>query len=293
MSRADSLPGFASLGRWFNDPNNWLGPSGLLAHIREHLAFTAIIMVVAAMIAIPIGIWMGHTGKGILLAGGIANALRAVPALGLLILLIVELSPRIRLRSGIGDVLAPGALPYFTPAAMVLVVLAVPPLLTNTYAGIQAVDPRVADAARGAGMSPLQVAVRVEIPNAMPLILAGLRSATLQVIASLTVAAYAPLVGGLGRLIVDGQQNLIDPSLGYPAMLGAGITVAVLALVADAAFGLAGRFVISPGITGRQTRRRPSPARTPAPASQPDGSGSVAAKNQSMLTPNQHRRSHP
>ncbi|NMO50106.1 ABC transporter permease subunit [Actinoplanes sp. TBRC 11911] len=253
---SSDLPGFASLGRWLNDPDNWLGSGGLLAHLREHLAFTVVIVLVAALIAIPAGIWMGHTGKGILLAGGFANALRAVPALGLLILLIVELSPHIHSRTGVGNLLAPGALPYFIPAALVLVILAVPPMLTNTYAGIQAVDPRAADAARGAGMSPLQVALRVEIPCAMPLILAGLRSATLQVIASLTVAAYAPLVGGLGRLIVDGQQNLIDPSLGYPAMLGAGITVAVLALVADGAFALAGRYVISPGVSGRRIRGR-------------------------------------
>jgi osmoprotectant transport system permease protein len=250
----NGLPGLDSVGRWFNDPDNWAGPNGLLAHVREHLAFTGFLVLIAALIAVPIGVWIGHTGKGVFLVSAVTNALRAVPALGLLILLVVELSPRIHLRAGVGDLLARGALPYFIPAAIVLVVLAIPPLLTNTYAGIQAVDTQATDAARGAGMSPLQIACQVEIPCAMPLILAGLRSATLQVIASLTVAAYAPLIGGLGRLIVDGQQNLLDPSLGYPAMLSAGLTVAVLALAADAAYGAVGRLVISPGITYRAPR---------------------------------------
>jgi osmoprotectant transport system permease protein len=264
----NALPGFSSLGRWFNDPDNWLGPDGLLAHIREHLAFTVVLTLVAVVIAMPVGIWIGHTGRGIGLAGGLANALRAVPALGLLILLIVVLSPHIHLHSGAGSVLAPGSMPYFIPAAVVVIVLAIPPILTGTYAGIQAVDPKVTDAARGAGMNAFQVAFQVEIPCAMPMLLAGLRSATLQVIASLTVAAYAPLVGGLGRLIVDGQQNLTDPSLGYPAMLAAGVTVAVLAITADALFGLAGRLVISPGLSGREIRTRRQ-STTGTPSSQP------------------------
>jgi len=269
------LPGLGLVGTWLNDPDNWRGPGGLAELAGQHLAYTALIVAAAAVIAVPAGIWIGHTGKGTALAGGTANALRAVPALGLLILLIVELAPRIHVGGGAGWLLAPGAVPYFVPAAIVLVILAVPPILTGTYAGIQALDPGIGDAARGAGMSSLQVAVRVEAPCALPLILSGVRSATLQVIASLTVAAYAPLVGGLGRLIVDGQQDLTSPRYGYPAMVAAGLAVAVLALAADAAFAAAGRYLPSPGLTGRYQRSAGTPAtrghhpltpETPAPS---------------------------
>jgi osmoprotectant transport system permease protein len=105
-------------------------------------------------------------------------------------------------------------------------------------------------------MSPLQVMTKVELPCALPLIMSGIRNATLEVIATLTVAAYAPLVGGLGRLIVDGNQNLSDPRFGYPAMVAAGITIAALALLADILLSLVQRLVVSPGISGRYARSR-------------------------------------
>jgi osmoprotectant transport system permease protein len=105
-------------------------------------------------------------------------------------------------------------------------------------------------------MSPLQVMTKVEFPCALPLIMSGIRNATLEVIATLTVAAYAPLIGGLGRLIVDGAQNLTDPRYGYPAMVAAGMTIAALALVADILLRLVQRLVVSPGISGRYARSR-------------------------------------
>ncbi|GHF13336.1 hypothetical protein GCM10014715_81110 [Streptomyces spiralis] len=142
--------------------------------------------------------------------------------------------------------------------------IAVPQILTSTYAGVQALDPAVRDAARGCGMTPLQITLKVELPIAAPLIISGIRSATVQVIATLTVAAYAPLVGALGRLIVDGRQDLADPRHGYPAMLAAGITVAVLAIAADVFLPLAQRHLTrSPRLLpdhrpapGHRSRRR-------------------------------------
>lgn len=250
------LPGLNRVLIWFNDPGNWWGPNGLLAHIREHIVYAAVIVTVSIVIAVPLGLWIGHTGRGIVLVGGIANALRAIPSLGLLVVLIVELSPHISVAGGAGGLLARGSIPYAVPALIVLLILAIPPILTNTYAGIQAVDPAARDAAIGTGMTATQTALRVELPGALPLVIGGIRSATLQVIASLTVAAYAPLVGGLGRLVVDGDQNLTDPHFGYPAMVAAGVTVAVLAITVDAVLNLVQRRVVSPGISGRY--RRPS-----------------------------------
>ncbi|AKJ09745.1 hypothetical protein ABB07_06830 [Streptomyces incarnatus] len=262
----DELPGPGRVLVWFNDPLNWWGPGGLVADARQHIVYTLVIVALAAVIALPAGLVIGHTGRGTLLVAGLANGLRAIPALGLLILLVVVLSPHIHVQGGVPGVLAPGSIPYFVPAALVLVLTAVPQILTSTYAGIQALDPTVRDAARGCGMTSLQVILKVELPTAAPLIISGIRSATLQVIATLTVAAYAPLVGGLGRLIVDGQQDLADPRYGYPAMLAAGITVAVLAIAADALLALAQRKTTSPGLapTGLLRTPQPRPHRVPS-----------------------------
>ncbi|MBO0881651.1 MAG: ABC transporter permease subunit [Mycobacterium sp.] len=254
MASGADLPGFNRVLIWFNDPGNWWGSTGLLAYLREHVIYTAIILVIAMAIALPLGLWIGHTGRGILLVGGLANALRAIPSLGLLVLLVVELSPHIRIGQGLGPVLAQGSIPYTIPALIVLLLLAIPPILTNTYAGVQATDPAIRDAAAATGMRPIQVVFGVELPCALPLVMAGIRSATLQTIASLTVAAYAPLVGGLGRLIVDGDQDLSDPRFGYPAMVAAAITAAVLAIVADTVLSLVQRRIVSPGVSGRYRR---------------------------------------
>jgi osmoprotectant transport system permease protein len=248
---SNALPGLHRVAVWFNDPGNWWGPSGLLARLGEHVVYSLVLVLAAVVLALPLGALIGHSGRGVALLAGFANGLRAIPSLGLLLFLIVLLSPRIRVRSGFTSLIARGSVPYLIPALIVLLVVAVPPILTSTYAGVQSVDRDVRDAARGAGMSPLQVMTKVEIPCALPLIMSGVRNATLEVIATLTVAAYAPLVGGLGRLIVDGDQNLTDPRYGYPAMVAAGITIAALALVADVLLALIRRSIVSPGISGR------------------------------------------
>jgi osmoprotectant transport system permease protein len=126
--------------------------------------------------------------------------------------------------------------------------------LTNTYAGVQNVDPAVRDAARGMGMTGGQIVRKVEFPNALPLIMSGIRSATLQVIATVAVAGYV-FLGGLGRFIVDGVSQLTDLQNGYPAMVAAGIVVAVLAVLVDGALSLVQRFVVSPGVSGRFSTR--------------------------------------
>jgi osmoprotectant transport system permease protein len=254
---ADSLlPGLNRVPIWFNDPTNWWGPDGLVTRIREHLEYTAIIVILAMIIALPIGLLIGHTGRGVVVVVGVANGLRAVPTLGLVILLAVTITPKIHYTKAVPGLLQRGAFPYFLPVVIVLIVLALPPLLTNTYAGVQNIDPAVRDAARGMGMTSWQIVRKVEWPCALPLIMSGIRTATLQVIATVAVAAYLPFLGGLGRFIIDGTGQLTNLQSGYPAMVSAGIVIAVLAVVIDGLLNLLQRFVVSPGISGRAAKRR-------------------------------------
>lgn len=237
----DSSLSFANVLKWLNDPANWQGPDGVVARMGEQVYYAVIAVIIAVVIAIPLGLVIGHTGRGVVVVAGMANALRAIPTFGLLIYLVVLISPKIHSR---------GELPYLLPTEIVLVLLAIPPILTSTYAGVQNVDPVVRDAAKGMGMTGSQVVRKVEFPNALPLVLSGTRSATLQVIATATVAAYVTL-GGLGRYLVDGLSQLNDPQAGYPAMAAGAILVALLAIVADLLFAVAQRFLVPRGVSGR------------------------------------------
>lgn len=263
MILADNgLPGLNRVPLWFNDPQNWWGPSGLLIRIREHLLYTLLIVLIAMLIALPVGLLIGHTGRGVVVVVSVANGVRAIPTLGAVVLLYLWLSPVIRSKASIPWLVDEGGLASFVPVVIVLVLLALPPILTNTYAGVQNVDPAVRDAAKGMGMTGAQVVRRVEFPCALPLILSGIRSATLQVIATVTVAAYLPFLGGLGRFIKDGLGQLNDLQYGYPAVIGAGIVVAVLAMIVDGLLNLLQRFVVSPGVSGRFSARQSRPGVT-------------------------------
>jgi len=194
---------------------NWVGPVGLGVRTLQHLEYTAAAVAVSALVAIPVGLIVGHTGRGTLVVVSLVNALRALPTLGVLLLAV--------LLWGLGLV----------PPIVALMLLGIPPLLAGTYAGVSAVDRTVVDAARSMGMSELRVLFRVEVPNALPLILGGLRTATLQVVATATVAAYASL-GGLGRYLIDG----IQVRQFHIAVVGA-LMVAALALIIDGALACA------------------------------------------------------
>ncbi|HEY5877844.1 MAG TPA: ABC transporter permease [Nakamurella sp.] len=230
---------------WLTDPANWSGPSGVWTRLLQHLWYTLLSLAIALVIALPLGALIGHTGRFTGLVSGVANALRALPSLGLLILLALW-----GLHSLKGDIALLG------PAIAVLVILAIPPILSNTYAGIANVDPAARDAARGMGMTGSQVLLKVELPVAMPLIMSGLRSAFLQVVATATIAAVVSL-GGFGRYVIDGLSQL-----DYPKMAGGAILVAVLAVIGDRILAVIGHFVVSPGLTGRGTHRRRASATT-------------------------------
>lgn len=273
LADSSGLPGLSHVPTWLRDGAHWQGTYGVPTLLWQQVAYTVVAMILAVIIALPIGLSIGHTGRGAGLVGGLANAVRAVPILGLLLLLVVWLSPKISYTSAVGNLVLRGGFPYFVPLVIVLVVLAIPPILTNTYAGVQNVDPAVRDAARGMGMTGSEVVRKVELPCALPLILAGVRSATLQVVATATIAAYVPLLGGLGALIFAGDQTISDPKTGYPQMVAAGILVAVLAVLIDSVmFGLQ-TLVVSPGLSGRFPRAAlPLPELNGRPAAVvPDG----------------------
>jgi osmoprotectant transport system permease protein len=228
---------------WLTTGANWSGNSGVLSRLLEHLWYTAIVLVIAMVVALPLGAVIGHTGRATGLVSGLANALRALPTLGLLILLALW-----------GLDTFSGELAFIGPAIAVLVILAVPPILSNTYAGIAAVDPAVRDAARGMGMTGTGVLLKVELPVALPLIISGIRSAYLQVVATATIAAVVSL-GGLGRFVLDGQKQQ-----NYSMMVAGALLVAVLAIVGDRILALIAHFVVSPGLTGRSVRARATTA---------------------------------
>jgi osmoprotectant transport system permease protein len=230
---------------WLADPANWSGSGGIPAQVGYHLLYTAIALVIASAIAIPLGVVIGYTGRGEVLVAGSANALRALPTLGLLILLFLLLAPVIA-----------GQLVFVVPTIIVLVLLAVPPILTGTYTGIQSADAAAVDAATGMGYTRAQVLWKVQLPCALPLLLSGIRGATLQVVSTATVAAYLGLQG-LGRYIIDGRAQA-----DFAQMAGGALVVAGLALALELLFVLLGRTVVSPGLRRTTRRRRPAPADT-------------------------------
>lgn len=204
---------------WLTDPANLEGSGGLYARLFEHLWYSALIVAIAAAIAIPLGYLVGHTGRGRGVVVVSSGAARALPTLGLVTLVALWL--------GIG-LIAP---------LIALVVLAIPSILAGAYAGVEAVDRRTIDAARAMGMTELQILRQVEIPLGLPLLIGGLRSAMLQVVATAMLAAYVG-AGGLGRFLFLGLKTQ-----DYPMMLAASLVVVALALVLDLLFELLERRV--------------------------------------------------
>jgi osmoprotectant transport system permease protein len=196
------------------DRANWVGPGKTLDLLGEHLAYTVAAVAIAALIAIPVGILIGHTGRGSFLVIGLTNGARAIPSLGLLVLVVLLL--------GTG----------FSRTVLVLTLLALPAILTATAAGIAGADREAVHAARALGMTEGQVVGQVEWPLALPLVLSGLRSASLQVVATATVAAFVG-GGGLGRLLISGQR-----SGNYSQMFAGAFLIALMAIVLDLLLGL-------------------------------------------------------
>ncbi len=196
---------------WFLDPANWTGENGIPVRTWQQIEISLAAMAIALVIALPVALTLGHLRKGVFLATNIGNVGRAVPTLG--VLTILASIPEI----GIGNL----------AAILALALFAIPPVLTNTYTGLAGVDDEVRDAARGMGMSGMGILARVEVPLAVPLIAAGIRTATVQVVATASLAALVGS-GGLGRYVVDGFA-LQDNTL----IIAGAILTAALAVVAE------------------------------------------------------------
>ncbi|MFC4000478.1 ABC transporter permease [Prauserella oleivorans] len=219
---------------WFGDAANWSGPDGVPARVLQHLGYVALSLGIAGVIAVPIGLFVGHTGRGGVVLVGLGNAVRALPTLGLVTLLFLVFTDS-------------------TVAAIIgLVVLAIPPILAGTYAGVQAVDRNVVDAAEGMGMRGLHRLWQVEVPIALPLLLGGVRNAVLQLVATAAVAAYVGL-GGLGRYLLDGLA-ILD----YGEVVAGAVLTAALAVVLDLGLAGAQRAVVPRGVRLARASRIPA-----------------------------------
>jgi osmoprotectant transport system permease protein len=223
---------FFDVGRWFLDPRHWQGPGGIPTRVEEHIVMAAAAMAAAAAVALPVGLILGHLGRGGPLAINLANIGRALPSLAILVLAVQVV--------GIGA----------APAFVALLALAVPPMVTNAYVGMRNVDGQLGDAARGLGMTSFMVLLRIELPNALPVVMAGIRTAGVQVVATATIAALAGW-GGLGRFIIDGL-SLHD----FVEVFAGAVLVAVLAGAVELALALAQHLATPAGLRHARLRGR-------------------------------------
>ena len=226
------------VGAWLADPATWSGGNGLLVRLWEHLWISGVSLVAAVAIGLPVGFAIGHTGKGAGAVVAIANIGRAVPSLGLLGVAFLLLLP---LGLGVGPV----------PGIIALTLLGIPPIVVNTYVGLREVDADLVEAARGMGMRERDVLARVEVPIATPVILAGLRTSAVQIVATATLVA---VVGGgtLGQVIIAGINTGDEVRI-----FGSATVVALLAIVTEAAFAGLQHAATSPGL--RRETRIPEP----------------------------------
>ena len=216
---------------WLTTASEWWGSRGILEALYEHIWYSAVATLVAIIVGLPVGLAIGHSGRGKFAAAAGANGLRAVPTVGIVTLLYVD---------------RPGSI---VSVLVALTVLAMPAIVLATAAGIESVEPEVRDAARAIGLAPMQVLVRVEVPNAMPLIFAGVRSAANQVLASATIAGFGFGLGGLGQFIFSGYGSQDDGET-----YGGTILVVTLVLLVEVGLAALQRAVVSPGV--RNTGRR-------------------------------------
>ncbi|GAA0690345.1 ABC transporter permease subunit [Kitasatospora atroaurantiaca] len=215
------------LHTFFTSPARRSGPDSIVHRIAEHLAFSGEALLYSALLAIPLGLLIGYTGRGAVAVTALTGVTRALPTMGLVTLAV--------LLAGVGK----------TAVLVPLLALAAPPLLVAAVEGIRGTDPDVRDAARGIGLTHRQVLWQVCLPSALPTLLAGLRTAAVQVIATATVAAYVGL-GGLGRYVIDGLATR-----DFPATVGGALLVVLLAVATQLLFAVLIRYALPPGIRVR------------------------------------------
>lgn len=221
---------------WLNDPLNWTNPGGVLDRLVEHLRISAAAVLLGCLIAWPLGLWLGHRGRGGELVILVSNVTLAIPTLSLLTLISLT-------WVGFGE----------NAVILALTVFAVPPLLANAYTGLREVDPQVRDAARGMGLSGWQVLWRVELPLSVPYLAAGFRTAAVQVVATASLAALVA-GGGLGEIISAGFGLTL--AVGGGQVVAGGLLVAALALLVEGILAVVERLVTPRPLRRVRTARR-------------------------------------
>ena len=221
----------AQVAAWLVDPAHWRGSDGIPTRLGEHIHLSIEAVAIGAVIALPVGVLLGHYGRFGTAAVSISNVGRALPAFGILVLAFQAL--------GLGD----------GPIIVALTALAIPPMVTNSYVALREVDPDVKDAARGMGYRDLAQLVRVELPLAVPLIMAGVRTSAVQVVATATLAALIA-GGGLGRYIVDGFAQF-----DYTKLFAGAVMVALLALATELSLAGVEWLLVPRGIRSQKAPR--------------------------------------
>ena len=214
----------AAVATWLSDPAHWAGTNGVPYRVAQHVGISLFSVLAAGLIALPLGLYVGHTGRGQAFAVNLANVGRAIPSLAAIAILVP-----------FTQMIDPGLGFNLYPTILAMIVLAVPHILVNAYAGVAEVDRDLVEAARGMGMTERQVLRRVEVPLALPVIVGGFRSASVQVVATATLGAVYGL-GALGGFIVEGVAQRDDGKLFAGVFL-----VALLAVGAEAGLGLVQR----------------------------------------------------
>jgi osmoprotectant transport system permease protein len=219
---------------WFNDPLNWTNPDGILVRLRQHLFISVVSVILGCLVAWPLGIWLGRRGSASGVVVLLSNVTQAIPVIGLLTILPLTF---------IG---------FGSPSVIIaLAVFAIPALLANAYTGMREIDPEVRESARGMGLSEGQMLLRVELPLAVPYLATGLRIATVQVIATASLASLVN-AGGLGQIIAAGFG--LGPGPGSGQILAGAILVAGLALIAEGLMALVER-KLTPAVLRQATKR--------------------------------------
>jgi osmoprotectant transport system permease protein len=217
---------------WLNDSDNWQGSRGIPTRLFEHLQYSLAALAAAGIVALPLAIWLGHKRRFGTVAVNVSNVGRAIPSVAFIFVFTAM----------IGITKWPVIGPIATFVA--LLALAIPPLVTNAYVGMAEVPEDIRDAARGMGMSSWQALRRVELPMAVPLIMAGVRTAAVNVVATATIAAFVG-AGGLGRFIVDGYA-VQD----YVEVFAGALLVAILSILTEVGLGIGQRFLTPRGLRG-------------------------------------------
>ncbi len=238
---------------FFLDPANWQGTNGIPNRLLEHLVISGAGILAATVIALPIGLYVGHTGRGAGIAINLANIGRAIPSYAMM---VIPLPFTLLLAPVIGY--PPDFGLRFLPIFLAMTFLAIPPLLVSTYAGLRSVDRELIEAGRGMGLRERQILARIEVPLASSIIVGGFRTATLQVIATATIGAILA-GGGLGRFIFDG---LSQGQSGYPSIYAGAILVSGLAIVIDGILSVVQRRLTPRALRKPRVSRPPGGARS-------------------------------